>query len=189
MYQAFVHEKGGVLALFPLAISVISLSLTVATLVGPIFFSLPRFVNINISGTALFSMALGPLAGGLWAISFNFISSTIGMGSGIIGYLMASRAIEAVIIGWVARSGRSWRSPLACAALLTAVQKPISLTLAYFFGAFTPSSGYWSFLMGEMDRYLSDQIATSFLSYTFSCFLAYLILKGFGFYSKEKEVL
>lgn len=175
--------------MFPLAISVISLSLTVATLVGPIFFSLPRFVNINISGTALFSMALGPLAGGLWAISFNFISSTVGMGSGIIGYLMASRAVEAVIIGWVARSGRSWRVPLACAALLTAVQKPISLTLAYFFGAFTPSSGYWSFLLGEMDRYISDQIATSFLSYTFSCFLAHLILRGFSFYFYEKEVL
>ncbi|MCF4151488.1 hypothetical protein L2W58_06700 [Dethiosulfovibrio sp. F2B] len=162
--------------LFTSAIVFLSASLTVLTVLGPIFFSFPVFINVNISGTALFSIALGPLAGAIWAIFLNLISSTFRMGNGIIGYLVVSKAIEAAFIGCLLKDkSKSWWAPFICAMVLAAVQKPISSTLAYFFGGFSISIGYWSWLSDEMAFYLSGPIVTSFFSYMFSCYLAYSI--------------
>ena len=77
-----------------------------ATVVAPMFFPVFRLVSSNLVGTAFVTFALGPVYGGLFALGTNVLLHYATGGGGPVGYVLAVRAIEAFVIGWIGR--RRW---------------------------------------------------------------------------------
>ena len=149
-----------------------------ATVVAPMFFSVPRFVSSNLVGTAFVAFALGPVYGGLFALGTNVLLHYATGGGGPVGYVLAVRAIEAFVIGWIGRRRWGWGVPVAAFLVDFAAVPPITFVLAYCWGGFGTELGFAEWFDGEYTVFFRSGSLYVLQKYLFSCFLGYILALG-----------
>ena len=149
-----------------------------ATVVAPMFFSVPRFVSSNLVGTAFVAFALGSVPGGLFALGTNVLLHYATGGGGPVGYVLAVRAIEAFVVGWIGRRRWGWGVPVAASLVDFAVVPPITFVLAYYWGGFGTELGLAEWFGGEYAVFFRSKSLYVLQKYLFSCFLGYILALG-----------
>ena len=154
------------------------LLMEVATVVAPMFFSVPRLVSSNLVGTAFVAFALGSVPGGLFALGTNVLLHYATGGGGPVGYVLAVRAIEAFVVGWIGRRRWGWGVPVAASLVDFAVVPPITFVLAYYWGRFGTELGLAEWFGGEYAVFFRSKSLYVLQKYLFSCFLGYILALG-----------
>lgn len=151
--------------------------LSVSTALLPMVSAAPRWITSNIAATALAAFAFGPWGGGLFAAVHTVAANQIGMGSGVIGYVLVAKALEGILIGLAARWTRvpELLRPVLAAGVLTVFMKPVSLLLAYYLGGY-PMPPLLPWLQSEWGPMLSA-LPTACVGYAFSCLTGYMLCK------------
>ena len=146
-----------------------------ATVVAPMFFSVPRFVSSSLVGTAFVAFALGPVHGGLFALGTNVLLHYATGGGGPVGYVLAVRAIEAFVIGWIGRWRWGWGIPVAASLTDFAAVPPVTFVLAYFWGNFGTDLGFVEWFGREYAVFFRSGSLHVLQKYLFSCLLSYIL--------------
>ena len=149
-----------------------------ATVVAPMFFPVPRLVPSNLVGTAFVAFALGPVHGGLFALGTNVLLNYATGGGGPVGYVLAVRAIEAFVIGWIGRRRWGWAIPVAASLADFAAVPPVTFVLAYFWGSFGTDLGFVEWFGREYAVFFRSGSLYALQKYLFSCFLGYILALG-----------
>ena len=149
-----------------------------ATVVAPMFFSVPRLVSSNLVGTAFVAFALGPLYGCLFALGTNVLLNYATGGGGPVGYVLAVRAVEAFVVGWIGRRRWGWGVPIAASLVDFAVMPPITFVLAYYWGGFGTELGFVEWFGREYAVFSRSESLYVLQKYLFSCFLGYILALG-----------
>lgn len=141
------------------AVFIISSVISTITALLPIFFSVGKVVYANIVPTTLAAIELGPVGGALYALLAGFVLNSIGMGSGVLAYVMIFQVIEAIMIGFVWHGKKMTATRFFAFAMGAAfILKPLSYALFYIFNIFNRQ------IMGE----------TGPLEYMAKCYAGYL---------------
>ena len=146
-----------------------------ATVVAPMFFSVPRFVSSSLVGTAFVAFALGPVHGGLFALGTNVLLHYATGGGGPVGYGLAVRAIEALVIGGIGRRRWGWGIPVAASLADFAAVPPVTFVLAYFWGNFGTDLGFVEWFGREYAVFFRSGSLHVLQKYLFSCLLGYIL--------------
>ena len=146
-----------------------------ATVVAPMFFSVPRFVSSSLVGTAFVAFALGPVYGGLFALGTNVLLHYATGGGGPVGYVLAVRAIEAFAVGWIGRRRWGWGVPVAASLVGAVVVPPVTFVLAYFWGSFGTDLGFVEWFGREYAVFFRSGSLHVLQKYLFSCLLGYIL--------------
>ncbi len=154
------------------------LLMEVGTVVAPLFLSVPGFVAANVTGTAFVAFALGPVYGGLFALGANVLLNYVTGGGGSVGYVLAVRAVEAFVIGWIGRRRRGWSCPVVASLLNAAVIPTLTLTLAFFGGSFRTELGFVEWFGREYAVFLRGGWLRVLQKYLFSCLVGYVLAVG-----------
>ena len=149
-----------------------------ATVVAPMFFSVPRLVSSNLVGTAFVAFALGSVPGGLFALGTSVLLHYATGGGGPVGYVLAVRAIEAFVVGWIGRRRWGWGVPVAASLVGAVVVPPITFVLAYFWGGFGTELGFAEWFGREYAVFFRRESLYVLQKYLFSCFLGYILALG-----------
>ncbi|MCT4596041.1 MAG: hypothetical protein N4A57_17475 [Anaeromicrobium sp.] len=169
------------------AILFISVTLSVATNIAPIFFSLPKWIYLNIVGTFLISYSFGPIIGGIYAGLLNLGLNSVGMGSGIIIYVLLTQIVEAGLIGLLRiKRMQGVLNTLLIGFLLSIVIKPVSIT---FYNVFNGEmDGFMNNLSSMYFQYYKTGFTSNLVTYLISAITAYAIYEGINkFIMKRKE--
>jgi hypothetical protein len=160
-----------------LATLFISIVLSIATHIAPMFLGLPKWIYVNIAGTFLISYAFGSIAGVVYACLLNIVLNNIGMGSGVIIYVLLTQMVEAGLIGLLNMKGsRGVFDIVLISVILSIVIKPISIV-------------FYSIFNGEFDefvpmfisiylKYLKMDVFSNLVTYLISGIIAYFTYKG-----------
>lgn len=158
------------------------------TVVAPLFFSVPRIIASNLVGTTFVAFALGPVYGCLFALGTNVLLNYATGGGSPIGYVLAVRAIEASVIGWVGRRGWGWGGPAVASLLNTAVMPPATFILAYFWGQVGMDLGFAEWFGREFSEFLRNGGLYTLQKYLFSCFVGYVLACGVKRFEEVRNV-
>lgn len=174
------------------AITVLALAaiISAVTAVLPIFMAVGKIIYTNIVPVILVSMTLGPLVGALYAAAASFVLNSIGMGSGVLPYVLTFQVIEAAVIGlvWCGKplSAVRFFAFVLCAAFLL---KPLSYLIFYLFNKdMLGGAGCIEYMTGIIGSYLrhgwSDTLSIYASGILCGCLLRRLL--GYIFNKTEK---
>ncbi len=118
------------------AISAVFLAaiISAATAVLPMVASVGKVVYANIVSVILAGMELGPVGGAAYAVLAGFVLNSVGMGSGVLPYVLIFQIIEAALIG-IVWHGKKLTAMRFFAFIFGAAffLKPVSYLLFYIF--------------------------------------------------------
>lgn len=177
-----------------LIIIMIAIILLVITFIIPIYYSVPRYIYQNISANVLISMSFGPIFGAVFAILSSYILNNVGMGGGVILYVLLTKVIECILIGLINLKKSFTLLKVATTSIaLTVLIRPISSCIYYFFNPYAvKNTSIIDFLMDQLNYLINQELLTVFTTYLISCLIAYLIIKLLNFNKikndKEKAV-
>lgn len=161
--------------------------LSVGTNIAPIFFSLPKWIYLNIVGTFLMSYSFGPIIGVIYAGLLNLVLNSIGMGSGVIIYVLLTQIVEAGLIGLLKiKSMNKIANILLIGFVLSIVIKPVSIV---FYSVFNGEmDGFINNLLYMYLQYLRTFFISNLVTYLISSITAYSIYESINkFITKRKE--
>ena len=167
---------------------VVGFLMDAAAVVAPLFFSLPKFFASSIAGTAFVAFALGPVYGGLFALATNILFHYATGGDGPVGYVLAARVIEAIVIGWSGGWKRGWRVPAVTSSLLILAMPPLTLALAYWGGNYGTEQGFFEWFGEEYAAFIGNRAIDVVQKYVFSICLAYALCRMWGWYRRDRSV-
>lgn len=169
-----------------LMIFFISLSLSVLTHVTPIFLPLPKWILLNIAGTFLLSYALGPIYGALYAGALNIVISSMGMGSGVVIYVLLTQMIEAGLIGILKmKKIKESFNVIMIGFILSLFMKPIGIALYAIFNG--EVAWFMDNIINTYTTYLKTDFTMSLMTYLISAILGYSIYKVIDKLTRKEE--
>lgn len=117
-----------------ITVVVLAALISAVTAVLPIFAAVGKIVYANIVPVILVSITLGPAGGALYAAAASFVLNNIGMGSGVLPYVLTFQIVEAAVIGAV-WYGKPFSAARFAAFVLvgTFLLKPVSYLTFYLF--------------------------------------------------------
>lgn len=81
----------------------IAIVLSVITHIIPMFLSVPKYIYLNIAGTAMIALVFGPLGGGIYAGLLHVLFNNIGMGMGTQIPVLITQVIQGLLLGFTLR--------------------------------------------------------------------------------------
>lgn len=78
----------------------IAIVLSVITHIIPMFLSVPKYIYLNIAGTAMIALVFGPLGGGIYAGLLHLLLNNIGMGMGTQIPVLITQVIQGLLLGF-----------------------------------------------------------------------------------------
>ena len=153
------------------------LALWAVTVALPVFAAPPPFIALNVAGTMLVAYGLGPLAGALFGAFTHVALNSVGMGSGIIGFVALTRCVEGCIPALLDRPFRAvslaWLSPFAGALALAALVKPLGTALSWLLSPYAGDSAFWSWFGEDMRFFMTHGLRSALAAYVFSCLVGW----------------
>lgn len=177
-----------------LYIITIAIILLITTSIIPIYFSVPRYISQSISANALVSMSLGPIFGSIFAIISSYILNNVGMGGGVILYVLLTKVAECILIGLInLKKNLTLLRVVFISLALTVLIRPISLCLYYLLNIYSfENTTIIYYLKNQLNYLVKEELPMVFTTYLVSCLIAYLIIKLLKFNKiqndKEKTV-
>ena len=145
----------------------IAAAITGVTAVLPMVASVGRLVYANNIPVMLMSMKFGPIGGMLYAAAASLILNNIGMGSGVLIYVLLFQLAEAALAGLLWHKKRFHVLRYGATVLGgTFLLKPLSFLLYYLFNReFTGDRSVFSYMAESCTGYLHSGWQNTLLLY------------------------
>lgn len=160
-------------AVFVMAASVI----TAVTAILPMVASVGKLIYANNVAVVLVSMGLGPVGGACYAAAASAVLNNIGMGSGVIPYVLLFQMAEAAAVG-ILWHGKRFHIVRCLLTVLggTFLLKPLSFLLYYGFNRqFLGGLSLGEYMAGSYENYLRTGWTDTLLLYATGILTGYLL--------------
>lgn len=150
---------------------------TGVTAILPMVASVGKLVYANNIPVMLMSMKFGPVGGALYAAAASIILNNIGMGSGVLLYVLLFQMAEAALAGLLWHKKRFHVLRYGASVLGgTFALKPLSFLLYYLFNReVLGDRGMFSYLVGSYTGYLRSGWKDTLLLYGSGILCGYLL--------------
>lgn len=150
--------------------------ITGVTAILPMVAAVGKVIYANNVAVVFISMEFGPLGGILYTVLSSFILNNMGMGSGVLIYVLLFQIAEAGILGliWHKRSIHIVRYALTVAGC-TFLLKPLSYVLFYIFNSSILDTTFITYVRDNYLLYLQTGWKDTMLIYGTGILAAYLL--------------
>lgn len=161
---------------------VLAAAVSAVTAILPLVASVGKLVYANNVPVILMSMEAGPLGGVLYAAAASAVLNNLGMGSGVILYVLLYQMIEAALLGviWHRKKFGLIRYLLTVFGGGAAL-KPLSFLLYYLFNSQTAGErGLGEYMLQSTASYWKTGLTDALLLYATGILCGYLLHCGIG---------
>lgn len=161
----------------PVVFAAAAAVISAVTAVLPMVASVGKLIYANNVPVILMSMGLGPVGGACYAAAASAVLNNIGMGSGVIPYVLLFQIVEAAAVGLIWH-GKKFHIVRYLLTVLggSFLLKPLSFLLYYGFNRqFLAGLSFSEFMAGSYENYLRTGWTDTLLLYATGILTGYLL--------------